>query len=82
MQKEEAKKNTNLIGRPFYDDKGTGLCTNCKGVWTLEQQEMHTTKNKKRKYGICPKCKIKHPLRKTPRTRDAWLRKYPVKRIE
>ena len=78
----ETQKNTNLIGRPFYDNDGTGLCTRCKSVWKLEQQIMYETRNKKRRYGICPKCKTKLPLRKTPRTRDAWLRNYPVKRIE
>src|SRR5215212_11311681 len=81
--KEEVKQNTSskdnnnlVVGRPFYDDhNGTGLCTKCKGVWKLEQQIMHTTKNKTRTYGSCPICKNKRPLRKTPRTRNAWLRK-------
>lgn len=88
MQKEEAAKNTNsninpnLVGRPFYDKHSTGYCTRCKKVWKKEQQIMYPTRNKNRTYGICPVCRTKQPLRKTPRTRDAWLRKYPVKRIE
>jgi len=86
--KEEAKQNTkdssnpNLIGRPFYDKNKTGLCTRCLKVWKIEEQIIYTTKNQKRTYGICPVCRIKHPLRLTPRTREAWLLKYPVKRIE
>ena len=85
MLKEEQAKNTNNnlnVGRPFYDKSSTGLCTRCHKVWKIEQQIMYKTRNGKRTYGICPKCKTKQPLRKTPRTRDAWLRKYPVKRIE
>lgn len=79
MSKES--NNNNKCIRAFYDKEGTGLCTRCKKVWTIEQQIMYETRNKNRTYGICPSCKTKQPLRKTPRTRDAWLIKYPVKRI-
>ena len=83
IKKEEVKVSTNnKFGKPFYDNEnGTGLCTICKKVWKKEQQLMHTTRNKRRTYATCPQCKRKQPLRKTPRTRDAWLRKYPPKRI-
>lgn len=81
MQKEEQVKNTNL-GRPFYDRGSTGFCPVCKGIWKKEQQIIYETRTKNRKYGTCPKCRNKIPLRKTPRTRDAWLKKFPVKRIE
>lgn len=70
------------FGHPLYDQNNTGLCTKCKNVWTIEQQIMYTTRNKKRTYGICPVCLNHHPLRKTPRTRDTWLLRYPPKRIE
>ena len=85
MQKEDEAENTSrtkLFGHPFYDKEKTGLCTRCKKVWKREEQIIYESKNKNRKYGICPECKIKQPLRMTPRTRDSWLRRYPVKRIE
>jgi hypothetical protein len=85
MQKEDEAENTRkkLFGRPYYDNhNGTGLCTHCNSIWKLEEQIMYTSNNKKRTYGTCPKCRIKFPLRKTPRTRDAWLERFPVKRIE
>lgn len=82
MQKEGQAENTsNNLGRPFYDNKSTGLCTRCKKVWKKGEQIMYETRNKSRTYGTCPSCLTRQPLRKTPRTRDAWVKRYPPKRI-
>ena len=79
----EDKNNNTILGRPFYDNtNGTGLCPYCVKVWKLEEQIMYTTVNESRTYGICPQCKVKQPLRKKPRTRDGYLRRFPPKRID
>ena len=92
QQKEEEepiKKNKPIngfrhrVGRPYYDSvNGTGLCVRCNLVLPFKDQIMYTTNNKQRTYGICPKCKTKQPLRKKPRTRDGYLRRFPPKRVE
>jgi hypothetical protein len=71
-----------LPPRLYYDnERKGGYCTYCNKEWPIEKQKTYTSVNKKRTYNICPKCGDKRPLRKTPRCRDAWLRKYPPKRI-
>lgn len=70
--------------RTFYDgDYKKGYCSRCEKEWKPEEQIMYTTQNQTRTYGICPnpECGDKRPLRKRPRTRDAWRKKYPKKYI-
>ncbi len=72
-----------LPPRSYYDpERKNGYCAHCDLDWPFESQEMYTTRKGTRRYGICPKCRDKRPLRKSPRTTRAYLRNYPPKRIE